>query len=658
MLKNVIILLCLLCFFQSFAQEARVYKENEKWGLLGAEKKRVTPAIYDQIIPGTPYSVVKKYEAASARFKVGCINESGDVVIPLAYTDLRVEGLRIIACIKNPTGFAYGVLSLKNEVIIPLQYKSVKALGTLRFAVENPEGKFALFTEEGQILTDFSIDAISPYRQGYSIFEQNGLVGLLDREGVIKVEARYRNINIQNDGTILAEKPASWQWMNTKKEIIQSLEADSVTLVSSELLMIKNRKGFALVTKELKSVSEYYSKIASSQKSGLYLVKKQKYGVMDMAGKLLLPCQFDSVYIGQHFIYTRQDNKWNIVSHLGKLLSIRGYESIKETNTSTFVKKNTYWGVLNEAGKEMVACVYDSILESNGQQLAVAFKGKFGIISRQEQWLVAPQAHPLQLVNETHYLQQEGNLLTLKDFQNHTLYFTNNKLIPAEEGFIETTSFGEKWHVSFQGIVTKLQQKPLEQFNTLEEEHEGYRAIQRDGKWGFVDELGRLRIPNRYDVVKHFSEGLAPFSLRKKWGFINKEDEIIIHPTYEEAQPFEKGFSIIKQKGLYGLLNRNNEIVLPCRFESVSRLPSGFFELKNSSVYGLADGNGKIIYEPKYHAQDILQHHIIVQRNGKYGVLSMEGFDVIPTAYDFLQATNNTDVFLISTKGSIDRLIF
>lgn len=658
MLKITFVLLFLPCFFQSLAQEARVYKENDKWGLLGTEKKRVTPPIYDQIIPGTPYSVVKKYEATSARFKVGCINESGEVVIPLNYTDLRVQGLRIIACLKNTTGFAYGVISLKNEVIIPIQYKSVKALGTLRFAVENQEGKFALFTEEGQVLTDFSIDAISPYRQGYSIFEQNGLVGLLDREGKVKVEARYRNIEIQHDNIILAERPSTWQWMNTQKKIIQSMEVDSVKIVSPELLMVQNRKGSALVTNGLMPISEYYSKIISSERDGLYLVKKQKYGVMDTAGKLLLPCSFDSIYIGQHFIYTKQGVQWNIVSLAGKLLSIRGYEAIKETGFSTLVKKNRYWGALNENGKEMVACVYDSILENNGQQLSVAFKGKFGIISNHEQWLVAPQAHPLQLVNATHYIQQEGDLLTLKDFQNHTFYFTNNKLVSAEDGFIETTSFGEKWHVSFQGIVTKLQQKPLEQFNALEEDHEGYRAIQRDGKWGFVDKLGRLRIPNRYDAVKHFSEGLAPFSLRKKWGFINKEDEIIIHPTYEDAQPFEKGLSIIKQKGLYGLLNQKNEIILPCRFDNVSRLPSGFFELRNTTMYGLADMNGRIIYEPKYHAQNVLQNHIIVQRNGKYGVLSKEGFDVIPTAYDFLQSTNDNDIFLIGSKGTIDTITF
>lgn len=658
MLKINSFLVLLVCFFQSVAQEARLYTENDKWGLLGTEKKRLTPAIYDQIIPGTPYSVVKKYEASTSRFKVGCINETGEVVIPLAYTDLRIEGLRIIACMKNQTGFAYGVISLKNKVIIPIQYKSVKALGTLRFAVENQDGQFALYTEEGAALTAFNIDAIMPYHKGYSIFEQNGLVGLLDREGKVKAEAKYRDILVKEDGTVFAEKPTTWQWVDTQTTIKRSVQADSIIQVSPDLLVSKNKKGFVLLTKDLQPISDFYSSLRKTNAQNLYVVKKQKQGVLNTSGKLLLPCQYDSIHIGTHFIYTRQGNSWSILSFDGKLLSSRGYEAFVENKHFTLVKKNNFWGVLNENGKEKIACVYDSILDSNDQQLAVAFKGKYGIISTSEHWLVAPQAHPLQLVNQSYYLQNEGPLLTLKDFNNQAIYFTNNMLTPVEDGFLETTSFGERWHISYKGIVTKLQQKPLQEFTILEEEHEGYRAIQKDGKWGFVDAQGRLRIANRYDGVKHFSEGLAPFYLRNKWGFITKEDKIVIHPTYEDAEPFLHGFSIIKQKGFYGLLNKSNEVVLPCRFERISRLPGGFFELQNGQLYGLVDSSGKIIYEPKYHAQEIRGKHITVQRNKKYGVLTLEGANVIPTAFDYLTASFEENVFLTVTYGSKEVLTF
>lgn len=655
MLKTGCFLLFLLCFLQSVAQEARLYRENDKWGLLGAEKKRLTPAIYDQIIPGTPYSVVKKYEATSARYAVGCIDESGELVIPLVYTDLKIEGLRIIACMKGSQGFTYGVISLKNEVLIPLHYKSVKALGTLRFAVENQEGKFALFTEAGKALTDFTIDSLFPYEKGYSIFEQQGLVGLLDREGNVKVDARYREITLQADGSIRAQKPTQWQWVDNQQQVLKSIEADSLFFSPNQPLIVKNRKGFALLKSDLSTLSDYYTTLTASKQAGLYIVNNRHYGVLNSGGVLLLPPHYDAVQVGDRFLYAKTEKTWKVFSLQGKLLNTRSYEAFEETPDFVHVKKNGFWGALTETGRETIACVYDTILQSKEEQVAVGFKGKYGIINTKEAWLVPPQAYPLRLVSDTHYLQVNGNLLTLKDFSNHTLYFTNHALRQVSDGFIETTSSGELWHVTFTGIVTKLQQKPLQHVSVIEDAYEGYRAIQKDGKWGFVDAQGRLRIANRYDAVRHFSEGLAPFSLRKKWGFINKEDEIIIHPAYDEASPFHTGFSIIKLKGFYGLLTKSNEIILPCRYESIVQLPSGLFELKNKNLLGLANANGMLIYEPKYTHQEFVPDYILVERHGKYGVLDRQGFDIIPTMYDYIRATNNHE-FLLVRKGSSELL--
>lgn len=656
MLKIAFSLLGFLFFFQAIAQEARVYKENEKWGLLTAESRKITEAIYDQIIPGVPYSVVKKYNASTARYQVGCVNESGELVIPLAYVDLKVEGMRILACQKNQQGFVYGVISLKNEIIIPIQYKSIHALGTLRFAAENQEGKFALFTEEGKPLTDFTIERIQPFKKELSVFEQNGLVGLLDRNGTIKVEATYRDIFIQADGSIVGRKPTTWQWITEKNIVKKTIEADSIISITNKLFIVKNRKGFALLTDQLKVVSSYFTELSRSKDTSILLVKNQKHGALQTDGQVLLPCLYDSVYLDRSFIYAKTEKGWLVFSHAGKLLNERGYEQIATDTSITLVKKNGFWGALNEKGKEQIACVYDSILQSNDRQLSVRFKGMYGIISATEQWLVPPQLLPLQLVTDTYYLMVDGPLRTVKDFSNNTLYFTNNPLTLTTDGFIETTSSNELWHVSFTGVITKWQQKPQDVVSTIGQEHEGYRSIQKDNKWGFIDAQGRLRIPNRYDAVQHFSEGLAPFSLRKKWGFINREDEIVIQPAYEEVQPFVMGLSLVKQKGKYGIINKANEFVLPCRYDSVKRLPSGFFELINDNLRGLANREGVLQYDPKYTLQVLTDDYVLVERNGKYGVLTKNGMNVIPTMYDYISTTQDLLVFLIMRKSDPELL--
>lgn len=657
MLKTAFSILGFFFFFPTIAQEARVYKENEKWGLLTGENRKITEAVYDQIIPGVPYSVVKKYDASTARYQAGCVNESGELVIPLAYVDLKVDGMRILACQKNQHGFVYGVISLKNEVIIPIQYKSIRALGTLRFAAENQEGRFALFTEEGKALTDFSIESIQPFKKELSVFARNGLVGLLDRNGVIKVEAIYRDISIQADGAMVGRKPTTWQWITVNNTVTGSIEADSIITISAKLFIIKNRKGFALLNEQLKLTSAYFTTLSRSENNSILIAKMNKYGALRLNGQLLLPCIYDSVYLDQSFMYARSEKGWLVFSHTGQLLNERGYQQFASGVPYVAVKKNGFWGVLNESGKEQVACVYDSILQSKEGQLSVRFKGMYGIISTREQWLVAPQVFPLQLVNNSnYYLVVDGPLQTLKDFSNATLYFTNNEVSETNDGFIETTSSGELWHVSFNGVITKLQQRPTESVSTIGQEHEGYRSIQKDNKWGFIDAQGRLRIPNRYDGVHHFSEGLAPFSLRKKWGFINREDEIIIQPAYDEATPFIKGLSIVRQKGKYGIINKANELILPCRYDSVKRLPGGYFELRNNDLTGLANGEGVLQYDPKYTSQVLVENCIIVERSGKYGVLTLNGMNVLPTMFDYIHPTNDVTTFLIMRRSDPELL--
>jgi WG containing repeat len=651
MIRPIFLSFCLLSSLQSVAQEARLYQENQKWGLLSTEKKPITKAIYDQIIPGIPYSIVKKYDATTARYAAGCIDAAGEFVIPMDYTDLRMEGMRLIACQKSAGGFVYGVITLKNEIIIPIAYKSIRSLGTLRFAAENTSGKFALFTENGKALTNFDIDKIADFDKGVSIFEQQGLMGILNRNGDIIASARYSHIEVNERGEIIGQLPNEWKWVDaTTGQIKQTLLAHKVTLLNHQSLLINNRKGTALFSQDLKQQSDYYNTLYQSILPGFFIVRNAKAGLIKEDGSLVLPLAFDSVIVDKRFVFARNLNQWQIYTHDGKLLSERSYQQIFATNGSVYVKRKSFWGALKENGKEAIACVYDSILESNATHLSIKFKGGYGIINWQEQWLVSPQRFPLILINEDRYMVKEGALLTLKDFNQQVYYFTNNPVSITENGLLEKTSIGELWQVTFTGVVTKLQQVGTNQVSEVAEEHEGYRAIRKDGKWGFVDAQGRLRIPNRYDKVQHFSEGLAPFSLRAKWGFLNKEDQIIIHPTYEEVKPFVNGFSVVMLKKKYGLISKNNTLILPCRFDAIRQLESGYFELVNNGLVGLADKTASIIYDPKYTTQEFFRNNIVVQRQGKFGVLDLNGIDVIPTMHDAI-TIHEGNQYLILTLG-------
>jgi len=63
----------------------------------------------------------------------------------------------------------------------------------------------------------------------------------------------------------------------------------------------------------------------------------------------------------------------------------------------------------------------------------------------------------------------------------------------------------------------------------------GLFPVSKEGKWGFIDGGGRVRIPLRFDSAASFSEGLAPV-LRfepggARTGYIDKTGKVVWEPS-------------------------------------------------------------------------------------------------------------------------------
>ncbi len=78
--------------------------------------------------------------------------------------------------------------------------------------------------------------------------------------------------------------------------------------------------------------------------------------------------------------------------------------------------------------------------------------------------------------------------------------------------------------------------------------------IKIDGKWGFIDTEGHLRIPAIYSDVGEFSEGLAPVSMDELWGFVDGSGKWVVQPLFERAENFRDGFAPVKIDDKWGFI--------------------------------------------------------------------------------------------------------
>ncbi|MFZ2906839.1 MAG: WG repeat-containing protein [Cyclobacteriaceae bacterium] len=626
----------------SIAGQVTGYKLKGSWGVVGLNNQRITPPNFSALTPGGGLLLVATKQTA-LKISTGCISTDGKTVIPFTYTAVKVHSLRAVACIRDGMSFKYGLIDLENKILIPFLFRSIYPIGSLRYAVENFNGKTALFSENGRQITDFTIDSISPFNNNLAIIYEAGKQGLMTREGELRSEAKYREIKF-NDKTVYARLPDEWHILDAQNSLTETIGADSIVALGEHHYKIETAGLIQLADRNLKPVNDNLFSELSGFQNGLAIFRSGNlYGVMKGGGKIVLPPSFQKIILKNDYILTLEKKfdkmNWNLRDTLGHQLNSKSYDKIHHKQGEIFtVTKNGYWGAINDKGVEIVACVYDSILAVGINQLAVKFKGQYGVISFQEKWLAYPQPYKVTLLNQDRYFKKKDNLLMLCTFAGTTLYFTINPIQVREDYFIEHVSTGGTWTVDFDGRIISRQLPPSEHTEIIFPATEGLRGIKKNGRFGFIDDEGRLRIANRYEDIKPFSEGLAAMKIRNKWGFINRDEKIIIQPAYEDVTPFNKNYSLVKQNGMYGLLSREGNLVVPARYNKIEILDNGKLLLIVNGLQGLADQHGNVLLHSKYNSvTDLNNGYVIIEQDGKYGLVTLQGISTIPLIYDYLK---------------------
>ncbi|MEO0075422.1 MAG: WG repeat-containing protein, partial [candidate division WOR-3 bacterium] len=90
--------------------------------------------------------------------------------------------------------------------------------------------------------------------------------------------------------------------------------------------------------------------------------------------------------------------------------------------------------------------------------------------------------------------------------------------------------------------------------------------IKQNGKYGFIDQWGRVMIRPKFDQTLGFKDKLAAVCTQGKWGYINTDGEYVISPQYDWAENFSEGLArvMLNKKTYY--INKAGKIVIKSKF--------------------------------------------------------------------------------------------
>lgn len=632
------------------------FKKGELWGLLNLQNEEVLTNRFTQLYPeGKSFFVASEKGKYSHRDFLGLINASGKQILPFRYSSINITGLKIIVGIKSGAQYNYGLVDLADKVILPIKYKDIQPLGSLRFAVKNFMNYYAIFSDEGNQITSFSIDSIGSYSHGYAVTYSNHKRGIIDIQGKIISPPVYKDIR-WNTG-LEAHEFNKWEIIDNNKNI-QSWQYDLVEPIGdNHFKVIANGRQW-IVTIENHEVTSETNSVINEDAIGNYIYKnQQKWGVLRKDSTTILNPIYDSIiHLNKKYLVLKKDH-WSLVDAYGIEKTTQNYEeAVSNAGNYLSVKKRGKWGVIDHAGIEVIHCVYEELEPMKFDKMVVKFHGQFGVIDKLGNWIVLPQNGEIKILNDQLFLVNRDGLKTLRSFDKETIYFTTNKIEIKEDHLLEHLQDGGLWKIDFKGRIVR-QHATQQKFQEIRSSSEGLFAVKINNRYGFVDNQNRLLIANRYENVGDFSEEFVSMKLLGKWGFIDKKENIVIQPIYEEVSAFTGGVSVVRLGDTYGLIDKMGKKVSNFNYNQILRQPNGKYVVIKDSKYGLLNIDGSLLILPKYdYLEELSNGFIKVSLFGKYGILTGKGVDTLPIIYDDITFDQRFGYYLTMKKSEWENL--
>lgn len=338
-------------------------------------------------------------------------------------------------------------------------------------------------TKTKKIISKYSYDQAAPFSEGMARVNRNGLFGYINTNGDEIIPCKYIHANDFSEGLA------------------------SVSIGTQEIL-------------------ENY-----------IWVKDEKYGVIDISGKKIIPFEFGKIESFKDGIAKALENN--------KYQSSRSWGWIDKNGKWIIESKYEIFGDFNALGMAKVGISYDSV----------------GYINKKGVFVVDPIYYHL-----GDFI--DGIALATKKEKN-------------EEGIL-------KWKSGF--IDSKGETIIPFTFDQAFDFKDGLARVIKEEKWGYITKSGQVQIPLKYNFISDFSNGYAWVNESGYWGVLNNTGKVI-NPTIFDfiVNGIAPNCVLVSKNGSWGMYDNFGKEIIPIKYE--------FITLKDSITFRGVSGAYQDIYD-------------------------------------------------------------
>ncbi len=185
-------------------------------------------------------------------------------------------------------------------------------------------------------------------------------------------------------------------------------------------------------------------------------------------------------------------------------------------------------------------------------------------------------------------------------------------------------------------IIFCLVVLPINLYSQSQKENNVLLPVRVNGKWGYINEKGKIVIKPRFSVAGNFSEGLAKVRDDDSWFYYIDEGGKTItgKEHYRYADDFSEGLAAVQGENAedkIGFIDKKGKIVIEPKFDSFTGKPIGSFKDGLAYIYldgkvGFIDKTGKFLINPVYnYAYSFNENLAVINLKDKYGYINELG---------------------------------
>lgn len=472
-------------------------------------------------------------------------------------------------------------------------------------------------------------------------FEKNGKFGFRKKDGAVIIPPDFEIVASLRHGFIPVKRNGLWGFFNYKGKQLTDFIYDAPVMIDGHMVIV---------------------------------MKGQFYGLVDLCKREeVLPCKYEELeFTKENTVHIKHGGKYGLFDFDKNRLIEPLYDGKLYFNKKTGVARNLIndkWGLLDRTGKVLTEFKYIQITmpnENGDYPACLYFPSGCGLIDKTGKEIVPLEFVLVRSIKDTLYLGQKE-------------YEFNNQLFNLKGGGFLSDQFEKVIYMNDSCLVgTRSGKQGLIDFTGKEFISVHYDAVypvanrmigvRLNQKEGIFDFKGQSLIPVSYDHINYNSEHNI-FKLKKdgKYALTDRAFNIITDFEYDAIQFGDRSeFAIFRKNQLRGILALDGKVMVPAKYQSI--LWSGydyFWTVNSKNNHGLIDKYGNVIlpfvyqYVQQVHISDKLQL-VTVKQNDKWGVVNTSNDIVVNFNYeellfekDYIRAAKEGKKGVLNMDGTV-----